>query len=100
MTRLDAGSGEAGSSVASGVGARTIILSANSSWNILNFRASLIRALIDSGHRVVVVAPQDSHSAAISGLGAAFVPMAMNGSGLSVREDLGLLLRYLRLFRE
>lgn len=99
MTELDAGSGEAASSGAPGGGAGIIVLSANSCWNILNFRASLIRALIDSGHRVVVVAPQDSYSVAISNLGAAFVPMAMNSSGLSIREDLGLVLRYLRLFR-
>ena len=99
MTESDAASGEAPPSVARGGDAPIIVLSANSCWNILNFRASLIRALIARGYRVVVVAPQDSHSAAISGLGAAFVPIAMNSSGMSVREDLGLFVRYLRLLR-
>ena len=58
------------------------VISANSCWNIVNFRAGLIRALIGSGFRVVVVAPADSYSAAIAGLGATFVPLAMNSSGL------------------
>lgn len=99
VTQGDAASGKGAPGATPGASARPIILSANSSWNILNFRASLIRALVDSGHRVVVVAPPDSHSAAIAGLGAAFVPMAMNSSGMSVREDLGLFVRYWRLFR-
>ena len=77
----------------------TVVLSANSCWNILNFRGSLIRALVERGHRVAVVAPEDAHAAAIPGLGATFVPMPMNSSGLSVREDLGLFMRYLKLFR-
>jgi len=75
------------------------VISANSCWNIVNFRAGLIRALIGSGFRVVVVAPADSYSGAIAGLGATFVPLAMNSSGLSVLEDAGLFIRYLRLFR-
>lgn len=76
-----------------------IVISANSCWNIVNFRASLVRALIDAGYRVVVLAPEDRHAAAIAGLGASFVPLAMNSSGLSIREDAGLFLRYRRLFR-
>jgi glycosyltransferase involved in cell wall biosynthesis len=79
--------------------ASTIVISANSCWNIVNFRAGLIRALMNDGHQVVVVAPEDSHTAGVEELGAAFVPMAMNSAGLSIREDAGLFLRYLRLFR-
>jgi glycosyltransferase involved in cell wall biosynthesis len=79
--------------------APTIVISANSCWNIVNFRGALIRALTDAGYRVVVVAPEDSHTPAIQDLGATFVPMAMNSAGLSIREDIGLFLRYLKLFR-
>jgi glycosyltransferase involved in cell wall biosynthesis len=79
--------------------ARPVVISVNSSWNVMNFRAGLIRALIDRGYRVVVLAPTDEQAGAIIGLGATYVPLPMNSSGLSVREDFGLFLRYLKLFR-
>ncbi len=80
--------------------AETIVISANSCWNIVNFRGGLVQTLVDRGYRVVVVAPQDPHAAALDKIGASFVPVPINSSGLSVAEDLGLLSRYLQVFRE
>ena len=77
----------------------TIVISANSCWNIVNFRGGLIRALSAKGYRIVVVAPQDGHQSRLSEFGAAFVPVPINSSGLSVAEDLRLLLDYLKIFR-
>lgn len=79
---------------------KTIVISANSCWNIVNFRGGLIRALAAKGHRIVVAAPEDGHQSRVAELGAAFVPVPINSSGLSVVEDLRLLLSYLGLFRE
>ena len=42
-----------------GAAPRRVILAANSSWNIVNFRAGLIRALKQAGYEPVVVAPLD-----------------------------------------
>src|SRR6185369_10038866 len=39
--------------------ARTIVLSANSDWNIANFRQGLIHALRSAGYEPVVIAPQE-----------------------------------------
>ena len=47
-----------------GSSGRRIVLAANSSWNIVNFRAGLIRALRDAGYDVVVVSPRDPASSA------------------------------------
>lgn len=80
-------------------GDSTIVVSANSCWNVVNFRGSLIRALQDCGHRIVVAAPADANAGKINSLGAEFVDMPMNSSGASVAEDLRLLLRYVKLFR-
>src|SRR5678815_4388647 len=79
---------------------RTVVVSANSCWNIVNFRLGLIRALRSSGYRIVVVAPEDGHRAKLDNLGVRFVPMPMNSSGVSVIEDLRLFARYLKSFRE
>lgn len=79
--------------------AHTVVMSANSCWNIVNFRGGLIRALGTNGYRVVVVAPEDDHTAKLSDLGVTFVPIPINSAGLSVVEDLRLLARYFRIFR-
>ena len=80
--------------------AATILLSANSCWNIVNFRGGLIRALRGAGYRIVVAAPEDAHTPRLGDLGAEFVPVAINSAGLSVAEDLRLLARYRRIFRD
>jgi glycosyltransferase involved in cell wall biosynthesis len=82
------------------VEAQTIIVSANSCWNIVNFRAGLIRALRNRGYRIVVAAPVDDHRSKIDDLGAQFVEVAMNSAGASVAEDLRLFVRYLGVMRE
>lgn len=87
-------------SPASSGGAHTVLVSANSCWNIVNFRGGLIRALGANGYRVVVVAPEDEHTAKLSALGVSFVPVPINSAGLSVIEDLRLLALYLRIFRK
>lgn len=78
----------------------TIVISANSSWNIVNFRGGLIRALRNRGYRIVVAAPEDKQTSRLGEFGATFVHVPMNSSGLSIAEDLRLLLRYLKIFRK
>jgi len=77
--------------------ARRIVLSINTSWNILNFRASLVRALIASGYEVVAIAPPDAWSTRLAELGCRYIPLAMDNKGISPRRDLALLLAFRRL---
>jgi glycosyltransferase involved in cell wall biosynthesis len=81
------------------VESRTIVISANSCWNIVNFRLGLIQALRGQGYDVVVVAPDDAHRATLDSLGIRFLPMPMNSSGVSALEDLRLFARYVMVFR-
>lgn len=87
-------------SEAASVEGPTIVISANSCWNIVNFRGGLIRALRDAGYRIVVAAPEDEHTPRLADLGADFVPVPINSAGLSPVEDLRLFARYLKVFRE
>ncbi len=80
--------------------APTVILSANSCWNVVNFRGGLIRALGDRGFRIVVAAPADEHRSKVAELGAEFIEVAMNSAGSSVIEHLLLFARYLKVMRE
>jgi glycosyltransferase involved in cell wall biosynthesis len=73
---------------------RTIAISINASWNIVNFRKGLVEALLRRGHRVVALAPEDEYSASLLEWGAEFVPLAMDQQGVSPIQDLRLLARY------
>ncbi|MBA3512352.1 MAG: glycosyltransferase family 4 protein [Sphingomonas sp.] len=77
-----------------------MLISANSCWNIVNFRAGLVRALRDREYRIVVAAPDDEYRPNLDTLGVAFVPVPINSSGLSMVEDLRLVARYLQVFRQ
>ena len=80
---------------------RRVVLAANSSWNIVNFRAGLIRALRDAGYEVVVVTPADpASSERMDALGVDWRPVAIDRSGLNPFADLRLLNEYRRIFRE
>ena len=52
---------------------KKILISLNTAWNLLNFRAGLIGGLISSGYEVVVVAPKDKYVVKLELLGCRFV---------------------------
>ena len=79
---------------------RSIVISINSAWNIVNFRASLINALVDRGYEVVVVAPPDAHAAKIPLMGCRFIPIAMDNGGTNPFLDAKLLFDYYRVLSQ
>lgn len=77
----------------------TIIVSANLAWNLTNFRAGLIAALINDGYHVIAAAPEDPiHRKVLEDMGCRFVPIAVDAKGLSPYTDLATLAAYVRLF--
>jgi len=83
------------------VPARPVVLSGNSSWNIVNFRAGLIAALRQARFEPVVIAPVDPPAEERMGrMGVRRIIVEMNRSGLNPFKDLQLLLRYRRLLAE
>lgn len=77
-----------------------ILFSVNAAWNVVNFRAGLIRALVAAGYDVTVAASSDAHAAGVEALGCSFVDLAMDAQGRSPLADLALFGRYVRLMRE
>ncbi len=79
----------------------TILISANLAWNLVNFRAGLIRFLIDRGFHVVGVAPADPLAEAqLRALGCGFEPVKMDAKGLSPVADIQCLLEYCKLMKK
>ncbi len=76
-----------------------VVIALNTAWNLYNFRAGLIRALVSAGYEVVAVAPPDKYASRLAELGCRFVPLPMDNGGANPFRDLALLLRFYRLLR-
>lgn len=76
-----------------------LMIALNTAWNLVNFRAGLIRALVAAGYDVVAVAPDDEYSPKIAALGCRFVPLPMDNKGVHPGRDLLLLLRFVQILR-
>ncbi len=75
-----------------------IIICVNTAWNLVNFRAGLIRAMVAQGHEVIAVAPPDGYAPRLAELGCRFVPLPMHNGGTHPGRDAMLFLRFVRLF--
>ncbi len=78
---------------------KKILISLNTAWNLLNFRAGLIGGLISSGYEVVAVAPKDEYVVKLELLGCRFVHLEMDNQGTHPIRDLLLIWRFFRLLK-
>ena len=78
-----------------------VVLAANSSWNIVNFRAGLIRALKAAGYEPVVVAPiEPAAERRMTELDVERVVVDLQRSGLNPLADFALLREYRRILKQ
>lgn len=77
-----------------------VMIALNTAWNLVNFRAGLIRALVAEGYEVVAVAPNDEYAARLTELGCRYVPLPMDNKGTHPGRDLLLLWRFYHLLRQ
>jgi len=78
---------------------RRLLLSINTSWNVVNFRAGLIRALVAANYEVTVATPMDAHTERLMELGCRHVLLPMDNKGTNPLADFGLFLRYHQIMR-
>lgn len=71
-----------------------VVIALNSAWNLVNFRAGLIKALVSAGYDVVAVAPPDKYSDNLKELGCRYVPIALDSKGINPFVDFKLLVRF------
>lgn len=69
---------------------KTVMVSVNSSWNIYNFRASLIQSMMDSQYKVIGVAPYDEYAEKLKNMGCEFLPLEIQGKGKKIWVELKL----------
>ena len=67
---------------------KRIILSANSSWYLYNFRASTISTLLARNFSVICISPKDNYSESLVKLGAEWRDIEIDASGTNPFTDL------------
>jgi glycosyltransferase involved in cell wall biosynthesis len=80
-------------------GTPLITVSANTCWYIHNFRARLIRAFLDRGWKVSVLAPRDEYTDRVVELGAGFREVSFSARGTNPVREAGVVLAFLRAYR-
>jgi len=76
-----------------------VVIAVNTAWNLINFRAGLIRSMIAAGYEVVAVAPTDLYVDTVKGLGCRYVPLAMDNKGTHPIRDILLFCSFWQLLR-
>jgi glycosyltransferase involved in cell wall biosynthesis len=74
-------------------------MGANDAWNLVNYRAALIRTLQANGFEVVALAPSGPHVAALEQMDVAFHAVPISPRGTSLLGDLRTLLGFARCLR-
>jgi glycosyltransferase involved in cell wall biosynthesis len=78
---------------------KSVLLAANSSWNLLNFRAPIIAELKARGYRVMAAVPDDESAPALRAMGAEVHHVPIDARGISPLKDAHLYLSYRNLLR-
>ena len=93
------GESDAVSGVPAQAGGPVIVLSANSSWNLLNFRTGLLSGLQHAGYRLVAWVPDDAQAEELRRRGVEVRPFPMVRASMNPLSNLALVSRYVRAFR-
>ena len=79
---------------------KKILISINTSWNIINFRLGLLQALQNKGYKIIVLAPKDKYSELFATFDFEYYDIEMNNKGTNPIEDLKLTISYYKILKE
>ena len=76
-----------------------VLLSANTSWYLYNFRLPLLKELVSRGCKVHALAPYDSYAEKLEEIGIEHIPINITRSGLNPFADMALFSQFLSIYR-
>lgn len=79
---------------------KKVVISANTSWYIYNFRKNTILQLMENGFDVLIVAPEDEYSKKIVDLGAGFHNIKIKRDGTNPVSDFFTFLSFYLIYRK
>ena len=77
-----------------------IVISINTTWNIYNFRFSLINELQKLGHEIIAIAPEDRYVYKLESINVKCYNLKINSKGTNPMDDVNLVRQYYKLFRD
>lgn len=77
-----------------------IVIAYNTCWYVYNFRLPLIRALIQKGLRVTVLAPRDTYTERVRASGAGHHHIDLEARGMNPLRELAAIRRFKAAYRE
>lgn len=67
---------------------------------LLNFRFDMMKQMVEKGHEVIAVAPENERIEELEAGGIKYRQLKFSNTRLSILKDIGLLKEYLKLFRQ
>jgi glycosyltransferase involved in cell wall biosynthesis len=79
---------------------KKILVSVNTSWNIINFRLGLLQSLQTKDFKIIILAPEDKYSLSLKKYGFDYYSINMNNKGTNPIEDFQLIVRYYKILKK
>ncbi len=79
---------------------KRIVITANTSWYLFNFRMGLLKELIRQDFSVYAVAPKDEYVRPLENLGIIFYDLKINSKGTNFTEDIFIIRDYIKIFKK
>lgn len=73
---------------------------ANKAWNIYNFRQGIVRALLQLGNQITIIAPEDEQAKQLQNIGCIFIPISIASRGTHPIQDLRLTYQLYRIYKK
>ena len=77
-----------------------ILITSNTTWNIYNFRISLIKELINLNYKIFIISPSDEYVEELLKIGITFYNIEINQKGTNPISDIFLLRKYYQLIKK
>ena len=77
-----------------------IVIAANTSWNLYNFRKNLILSLIDEGYRVVTISSHDDYLDDLRSLGCECINIGVDSGGKNPFKDIKTIIQLFNVYRK
>ncbi|MGL4726208.1 MAG: glycosyltransferase family 4 protein [Scandinavium sp.] len=77
-----------------------IIISANTSWYLYNFRKNTIAKFISKGHSVHIASPEDAYTEKLKSLGCTFSNVSMSQRGMNPIHEIKTIISYYKIFKK
>lgn len=77
-----------------------VAISINCSWNIYNFRMGLVKALLQAGHEVIAIAPEDDYTNYLKDIGCSIELLKVENTGSNPIKDIKLIYSYYQIYKK